>query len=95
MMGTKQKGKVSLFLISSCLIGILAWSIGVKNEGLLRAFPASAKNITESYEQQCPNSTYSVQVFSFDPLIVYLRDFISTAEREHLKHVALVLHRRV
>lgn len=32
------------------------------NEGLLSAFPAAVKNITKSYEQRCPNSTYCLGI---------------------------------
>lgn len=83
------RSKVGISLLLSCLIALLALLVGMKDDRL-STFLSSPKveTLATSYAQECPKAAYSTQIFSFNPLIIYIRDFISPAEREHLKTLA-------
>jgi prolyl 4-hydroxylase len=45
-------------------------------------------NLAISYEHKCPPHRYQTRIFSLDPLIIYIDNFISPWEREYLIHTA-------
>ncbi|OCK80883.1 2OG-Fe(II) oxygenase superfamily protein [Lepidopterella palustris CBS 459.81] len=58
--------------------------------GLLVASLLGILNLAESAsasEEACPHHLYQVQLFSQDPLVVYIPDFITAEEAEHLEYI--------
>lgn len=49
------------------------------NETLL-----AIEDVTNQTPLQCPGDSYSVHIFSKEPLVVYIENFLSVAERSHL-----------
>jgi hypothetical protein len=52
------------------------------------AAPKQAVNATNQNPKTCPNPHYEVQILSYSPLVIYIKNFVTTAEREHLISLA-------
>ena len=44
--------------------------------------------LAEQYAQACPEVSYKTRIFSLDPLIIYVENYITAAEREYIIHLA-------
>lgn len=44
----------------------------------------------EMISEQCPEHTFPVHILSRQPLVIYLPNFISDAEAQHIKEIRLV-----
>lgn len=91
-------------LLFSCLLAVLAFVAGTKKEEIPDYLPKifstqtlpitfSKQNVSlaEEYAKQgCPTLPSSVQIFSIDPLVIYIRNFTSPAENDYIKEIALV-----
>lgn len=45
----------------------------------------------ESISETCPEHHYNVHIFSKDPLVIYIPDFITEEEASHLREITYVL----
>ncbi|KAE9964829.1 hypothetical protein EG328_010155 [Venturia inaequalis] len=106
----KPKTSFPTILSLSCLLGVLALFARQYFETLPQRFPSishaipsgissylssRATNSTEEdHEYLCPKSNATIKIFSSYPLIIYIENFISESEREHLKNVANPLFKR-
>ncbi|MCJ1398994.1 Prolyl 4-hydroxylase, alpha polypeptide [Xylographa trunciseda] len=44
--------------------------------------------LREQYDRACPEHSYKTRIFSMDPLMVYLENYITAPEREYLVNIA-------
>lgn len=100
----RAKTGFPITLLLSCLLGVLALFARQHLETLPQRFPfiahaipsgissylssRTANSTEEDHEHICPKSNATIKIFSSHPLIIYIEDFVSEAEREHLKTIA-------
>lgn len=98
------KTEFAASLLFSCLMAVLAFVAGMKKEQIPDYLPTvfstqylpsmfTAQNVSlevQYDEKGCPTLPSSAQIFSLDPLVIYIRNFISPSEREYLKNLGSV-----
>lgn len=68
--------------------------VSIIRESVFPLYNGPSTNVTrfdqlwEQYAEACPEHSYRTRIFSMDPLIIYLEDYITAAEREYVLNLA-------
>ncbi|TID21726.1 Prolyl 4-hydroxylase alpha subunit [Venturia nashicola] len=76
-------------LISQAIPGSIASYLGSRGTN-----PTEEQYGQEQYDHVCPKNNATIKIFSSYPLILYIENFLSEAERDHLKLIAEPLYNR-
>lgn len=94
-MALKKPQKVSTMFVSTIVVVAIAVLVGVKSSLLDRLPPSwywtSSPGSLNASSLGVDQTGYNVQIFSRDPLIIYIRSFLTKDEIDHVLKLRFVL----
>jgi prolyl 4-hydroxylase len=92
--------QVFAFFVPSILVALVPLVFKIPPVSIIKlsyeevSAKTSFEALAEQYQIACPEHGYRTRVFSFDPLIIYIENWVTQEEAKYLLHIAEPLYER-